>query len=242
MRRTIFFLMAMMGSVLGLQGSASADLFLQLSDNSGGNTGILTTTGALLTFSGTVGNFSVTLTAITSDNVSTGSSLNITNLSVSLKSGAGLVSGGDKLAIDAAGTNYSLPVGPTLTLASSGTATFTNSNSGDSLTYQSYLSTSNSSTAGAGTASGSSTLTSTGGVPPLSLSTPTNSATVTGRTGNYALSSITQIDIVSLAHPSLVDTTGSAIATAVPEPSTMAIAGLGALGMIGYGIRRRKGA
>ncbi len=28
----------------------------------------------------------------------------------------------------------------------------------------------------------------------------------------------------------------------VPEPSTMAIAGLGALGMIGYGIRRRKGA
>jgi hypothetical protein len=28
--------------------------------------------------------------------------------------------------------------------------------------------------------------------------------------------------------------------TAVPEPSTMAIAGLGALGMIGYGLRRRK--
>jgi PEP-CTERM motif len=30
--------------------------------------------------------------------------------------------------------------------------------------------------------------------------------------------------------------------TVVPEPSTMAIAGLGALGLIGYGIRRRKGA
>ena len=27
----------------------------------------------------------------------------------------------------------------------------------------------------------------------------------------------------------------------VPEPSTMAIAGLGTLGLIGYGIRRRKG-
>jgi len=30
------------------------------------------------------------------------------------------------------------------------------------------------------------------------------------------------------------------VAAAVPEPSTMAIAGLGALGMIGYGLRRRK--
>ena len=30
------------------------------------------------------------------------------------------------------------------------------------------------------------------------------------------------------------------VATSVPEPSTMAIAGLGALGMIGYGLRRRK--
>jgi len=34
--------------------------------------------------------------------------------------------------------------------------------------------------------------------------------------------------------------TFSATAAAVPEPSTMAIAGLGALGMIGYGLRRRK--
>lgn len=35
---------------------------------------------------------------------------------------------------------------------------------------------------------------------------------------------------------------GTASATAVPEPSSMAIAGLGALGLIGYGIRRRKSA
>jgi len=33
---------------------------------------------------------------------------------------------------------------------------------------------------------------------------------------------------------------GDLITTPVPEPSTMAIAGLGALGMIGYGLRRRK--
>jgi len=33
---------------------------------------------------------------------------------------------------------------------------------------------------------------------------------------------------------------GDVITSPVPEPSTMAIAGLGALGMIGYGLRRRK--
>jgi PEP-CTERM motif len=37
------------------------------------------------------------------------------------------------------------------------------------------------------------------------------------------------------------DNTASAVVTSTPEPSTMAIAGLGALGMIGYGLRRRKG-
>jgi len=34
--------------------------------------------------------------------------------------------------------------------------------------------------------------------------------------------------------------TGAEFITSVPEPSTLAIAGLGALGMIGYGLRRRK--
>ncbi len=32
----------------------------------------------------------------------------------------------------------------------------------------------------------------------------------------------------------------STVLALAPEPSTMAIAGLGALGMIGYGLRRRK--
>jgi hypothetical protein len=37
-----------------------------------------------------------------------------------------------------------------------------------------------------------------------------------------------------------VNTASASTTPAVPEPSTMAIAGLGALGMIGYGLRRRK--
>jgi len=39
---------------------------------------------------------------------------------------------------------------------------------------------------------------------------------------------------------SLASNTHALAPSAVPEPSTMAIAGLGALGMIGYGLRRRK--
>jgi hypothetical protein len=35
-------------------------------------------------------------------------------------------------------------------------------------------------------------------------------------------------------------TSGDVITSPVPEPSTMAVAGLGALGLIGYGIRRRR--
>lgn len=36
-------------------------------------------------------------------------------------------------------------------------------------------------------------------------------------------------------------TSGDVLTSPVPEPSTMAIAGLGALGLIGFGLRRRKG-
>ena len=214
---------------------------LQLSDNSGGNSGVLTSAGTGITFSGIVGNFSVFLVGSVADNASTGSTLTITSLQVTLRSGATLESGGDTITISTAATNFSQPVGNTLNLGSSGTATFISSNIGDKMTFQSYLDTSNSSTFGAGTASGSSTLTSTGGNTG-SLATPTSNVTVSGRSGDYALSSITTITIVSLTNPTQVDTTGGTIATAtaVPEPSTMAIAGLGALGMIGYGLRRRK--
>jgi hypothetical protein len=237
--KLVLSMLAAVVCVLGLQSSAKADIYLQLSDNSGGNTGILTNNGTLITYSGVVGNFNIVLTAVSSDNSNAGSTLNITNLVVSLASNATLVSGGDVLTINGASTNYSLPVGPTLNLASSGTATFVNSNQGDSMTYQSFLNTSNTSTFGAGTSSASATLTSGGGSG--SQATPTSNVTVTGRSGDYAMSSKTTITIVSLGN-SQIDTTGGATATAVtvPEPSTLAIAGLGGLGMLGFGLRRRK--
>jgi hypothetical protein len=83
----------------------------------------------------------------------------------------------------------------------------------------------------------------------------TGSATITAFLGGP----ITQPENMSLSLSGLVPTnpglgsfgfnnfTGSDVNTTsativAPEPSTMAIAGLGALGLIGYGIRRRRGA
>jgi hypothetical protein len=49
-----------------------------------------------------------------------------------------------------------------------------------------------------------------------------------------------QIFNITLGAGDTANITITTTVTAVPEPSTMAIAGLGALGMIGYGLRRRK--
>ena len=55
--------------------------------------------------------------------------------------------------------------------------------------------------------------------------------------------SITEnIDITFAPSGGLNYSSLTSLAIGVPEPSTFAIAGLGALGMIGYGLRRRKGA
>ena len=55
--------------------------------------------------------------------------------------------------------------------------------------------------------------------------------------------SLTEQFAITLPAGGIIDfTTATQVTPAVPEPSTFAIAGLGALGLIGYGIRRRKGA
>jgi MYXO-CTERM domain-containing protein len=59
--------------------------------------------------------------------------------------------------------------------------------------------------------------------------------------GTYTLSqSVTLTGINNNA--SNFNYTANSGVTPTPEPSSMAIAGLGALGLIGYGIRRRRGA
>jgi len=54
--------------------------------------------------------------------------------------------------------------------------------------------------------------------------------------------SVTQTLTIFLPTGAVANIQKSDTLKAVPEPTTMAIAGLGALGMIGYGLRRRRGA
>jgi len=60
-------------------------------------------------------------------------------------------------------------------------------------------------------------------------------------TGTYTLSQcITVSGVTSIGGFNV--TGASTVQAVVPEPSTMALSGLGALGLIGYGLRRRKAA
>jgi len=59
--------------------------------------------------------------------------------------------------------------------------------------------------------------------------------------GSYTLSqTVVLTNLTTLGTSIPVVYSGTSSVVAIPEPSTMAIAGIGALGMIGYGIRRRK--
>jgi hypothetical protein len=61
------------------------------------------------------------------------------------------------------------------------------------------------------------------------------------RTGNFSLTSVANIALTAgskINFSAHVNVTGPG--TVIPEPSTMALAGLGSLGLIGYALRRRR--
>jgi hypothetical protein len=248
-RRILFSLVAVIGSVLGLQGSARADIFLELKDDNVGDTLVLSHLGGppagnIITFNGVVGNFDVGFTAAASNAPGAAQGrLDITNLVVSLVSGAGV---SHTLTIAAKAVNFLNPPGSPLAFESSVTTTFRNSLAGDKLTFESWFDDSNTSPI-TGTSNlpafmvgqvlANTSFISPGGVQ-NSFSDDKGPISVT-RGGFYALSNVTMITISSTA--TTVNTTGaSVVSQLVPEPSGMALAGLGALGMIGYGLRRRK--
>jgi len=239
----------MVGAMLCLQGSAQATLSIQLSDNSPASTVVFTTaTNSIALVGITVGNFTISVTAATSnvpgDHPST---LTISDTTITLNSGVAASITGHTLQIKVSATDYSIPTGGSLTLGSSGGGTWNGStSSGDTVAYRSWFDTTNSGTFGAGTGTAGITTTSNGGNPNSQSATDTSVAVSKAANSLYALSSITTVTMFEAASKhTQVNTQGTTTVdgldvASVPEPSTMALAGLGALGLIGYGLRRRK--
>lgn len=71
--------------------------------------------------------------------------------------------------------------------------------------------------------------------------TAVKNSVVQANSGTYTLSQCVALSGVNLGIAGF-NFTGNSSVNPVPEPSAMAIAGLGVLGMIGYGLRRRRGA
>jgi len=135
--------------------------------------------------------------------------------------------------------NFSSPTTPpSITVNSHIGGSVVVGNSLNALTFQSYVNQDNSQNGVTGTTPGP--------------QTPNITGTSSGSFASDAFASITSLASPFSITEQLVLTLGDGAGeinfssnttlTPVPEPSTLAIAGLGALGMIGYGIRRRKGA
>jgi hypothetical protein len=107
------------------------------------------------------------------------------------------------------------------------------SNAGNALTFQSYIDGANGQNSLTGFTTGAQN-------PAITSGSFSNDAfgSITTLSSPY---SITELLILTLgANGGEINFSSNTTLTPTPEPSTMAIAGLGALGMIGYGLRHRK--
>jgi len=132
---------------------------------------------------------------------------------------------------------FTVPTAP-FTVTTSVSATVVTGSAANLLSYNSYMEMNNGQNSTTGTTTASpQTLNITAAASGLEDS-QTFSVASTGGTP-YGM---TEIFRLTLGHGSSITLSSSTVATpsAAPEPSTMAIAGIGALGMIGYGLRRRK--
>jgi len=212
---------------------------------SGSGTGTLSTS-----FNTSGGAWTVTiLTMQTSDPTGTGSGGNGTTFSptqstlqsVTLDINNRAVNPGT-LAISLSGQNFTVGAGGNdqAFFAISGTATGTHTAT-DQVTGYAFVNTGNTAlpmTVPIGTVQGNNGLTGTVSGGSYQFPNLANSNFLSFANGGvFSLGEILNITIGAGDSAQITITT---TATAVPEPSSMAIAGLGALGLIGYGLRRRK--
>jgi hypothetical protein len=233
-------------AILAVFGVASPSAFATLTTSyTAQDTGLgaprsLTTTGSntfnTLTDSGTVGNFSISIT-VNSTNSPSSATLSTTEFDLDNKS-----SGTETIKILVTTTGYTtgVPSGSLVAnfATSASSAAFA---AADTQTNSSWFDATN---AAFGMATPLGSLT---GTPILSGTQAGDYAFPNNGTGpNVPVTagttpfSLTQELLVTLGANDSVTITINTAARPVPEPSTLGLAGLGALGLIGYGLRRRK--
>jgi hypothetical protein len=145
------------------------------------------------------------------------------------------------VSISAGDTNWTAPTTPPNVVATSSLGGTSTTTGASNLTLTSYVDTANgqNSTPAGGSLGAQTTYTSgnigSGGGASFDLTTAAKTFTTL-----HSPFSMTSVVSVSLSGAAVVNFTTDLVLTQVPEPSTMALAGLGALGFIGYGVRRRK--
>jgi len=224
--------------MLGLASSARADLTVTLAEDGGAPTTVIDVTGSPSSPGGVSGAIGTTFGNFTIDNLSATALQNppiVTNLSSSVTAITNTdATASHTLDIVITGSGYTSPTAPPpLGVNSLIGGTVGPPGSITTLTYESLVTISNGVqnviVGGVPPGAFSSDLGPEGGAPLLpSLSSP------------YSITE--NIDITFAPGGGLTYSSLTNLAIGVPEPSTFAIAGLGALGMIGYGLGRRKGA
>jgi len=233
---------AALAVVLGLLGSsARADFIIESGTNGGALTQQLLVIGSPTQSGGvsgsvsfSVGGYTITLLGGSETQGSPLSQLLSTNLSVVNNT----LGNTNTLNLVIIGTGFTAPVTPPpVALSSSlGGSAGPISGASDTLSFNTLV-------ANTSYGVGSYTFPTTGGTENYTAS-PTINTTIGSLTGTYSVEQDVNIHLTGKTGTG--DTIGfnanTNLQSVVPEPSTMAIAGLGALGMIGYGLRRRKSA
>jgi len=219
----------------GMATPARADLEIQLSTDNVTYTTVATNpSGTGAQFTGTFGGYGIVVLATASNSPGTptfaeldGADLRITNVSA----------GDGHLFIKLGDTDFTAPTTPPNILMESHVGgTVPVADPSNTLTFQSYVD--NVTPNGQNTTVGITTGAQNPGITGGSFN-DSKSLTITSLSAPY---SITEFFDLHLSTGSVFNFSSSTTLTSVPEPSSMAIAGLGALGLIGYGIRRRRGA